>query len=98
MTDRPGRAPALITDAPISYEQLASRKRRYALITGLRIPCMIAAVVFASTPWLAATPLLVSLPLHWMAVLLANDRLPRRPERPHRYRAIATNSRPAIIR
>lgn len=88
MTDRSGRAPVLITDAAMSYEQeLAIRKRRYAIMMGLRIPCMIAAVGLASIPWLAITLLLVSIPLPWMAVLIANDRLPRTVERPHRYRS-----------
>lgn len=87
MTDRSTRAPVLITDAAISYEQeLAIRKRRYALMMGMRIPLMSAAVVFVSIPWLAITLLLVSIPLPWMAVLIANDRLPRTVERPHRYR------------
>ena len=86
MTSR-ASAPVLITDAALSYEQeLAIRKRRYALMMGMRIPLMILAVVFASIPWLAVTLLAVSIPLPWMAVLIANDRLPRRTGHVHRYR------------
>ncbi|MBW0102853.1 DUF3099 domain-containing protein [Pseudonocardia sp. KRD291] len=85
---RPSTAPALITDAPMSYEQeLVIRKRRYALMMGMRIPLMIAAVVFVSVPWVAVTLLLASVPLPWMAVLIANDRLPRKAEKVSRFRS-----------
>lgn len=78
--------PVLITDAAIPYEdELAVRKRKYALTMSLRIPMMLAALACASIPWLAATLLLASVPLPWVAVLMANDRLPRRAENPHRY-------------
>lgn len=84
---RPSTAPALITDAPMSYEQeLVVRKRRYALMMGMRIPLMIAAMAFVSVPWVAVTLLLASVPLPWMAVLIANDRLPRKAADPHRFR------------
>lgn len=79
--------PVLITDAPLSYaEELRIRKRRYALTMGLRIPLMIAAAAAASVPWLAVGLLALSIPLPWMAVLIANDRLPRRAEDAHRHR------------
>ncbi len=78
----------LITDAARSYEDdLATRKRRYALTMGMRVPFMILAVVFYDTPWLAVTLLVLSVPLPWMAVLIANDRLPRKREKVNRYRA-----------
>ncbi|MET0190043.1 DUF3099 family protein [Pseudonocardia sediminis] len=88
LSHRPSTAPVLITDAPMSYEEeLAVRKRRYALMMGMRIPLMIAAVVFISVPWVAVTLLLASVPLPWMAVLIANDRLPRKVEKVNRYRS-----------
>lgn len=55
--------PELITDAPISYaDELAARKRRYAVMMGMRIPLMVAAVFLVSTPWLAASLLVLSIP------------------------------------
>ena len=66
--------PVLITDAPVSYEQqLAARKKRYLLMMGMRIPCLLAAAACYSIPWLAVTFLALSVPLPWMAVLIAND-------------------------
>jgi Protein of unknown function (DUF3099) len=80
--------PVLITDAQRSYEEeLAVRKRRYAVMMGMRIPCMVLAAVFYETPWLAVSLLVLSIPLPWMAVLIANDRLPRKSEKVHRYEA-----------
>jgi Protein of unknown function (DUF3099) len=81
-----GVDPVLITDAPMSYEQeLAARKHRYKIMMGMRIPLMILAAVFYSTPWLAVSLLVLSIPLPWMAVLIANDRLPRKREDSNRY-------------
>lgn len=80
--------PVLITDAARSYEEeLATRKRRYALMMSMRLPCMVLAVVFYQTPWLAVSLLVLSIPLPWMAVLIANDRLPRKREEVNRYRS-----------
>jgi hypothetical protein len=80
--------PVLITDAARSYEEeLAVRKRRYKIMMGLRIPCMVLAAVFYQIPWLAVTLLVVSIPLPWVAVLVANDRLPKKAEDVNRYEA-----------
>ncbi len=80
--------PVLITDAARSYEEeLKVRKRRYAVMMGMRVPCMVLAAVFYQTPWLAVTLLVLSIPLPWMAVLIANDRLPRKRETVNRYQA-----------
>ena len=80
--------PVLITDAARSYEdELRTRKRRYALMMGMRVPCMVLAAVFYNTPWLAVTLLVLSIPLPWMAVLVANDRLPKKAEDVNRYQA-----------
>ena len=85
--------PVLITDAARSYEEdLRVRKRRYALMMGMRVPCMVLAAIFYETPWLAVTLLIISIPLPWMAVLIANDRLPRKSEKVNRYEA----DRPAL--
>lgn len=78
--------PVLITEAPMSYEQeLAIRRRRYGIMMGLRIPCLVLAAVFYNTPWLAVAFIVVSIPLPWMAVLIANDRLPRKSSTFRRY-------------
>ncbi|HYH33210.1 MAG TPA: DUF3099 domain-containing protein [Pseudonocardia sp.] len=80
--------PVLITDAARSYEEeLAVRKRRYKIMMGLRIPCMVLAAACYQIPWLAVTLLVLSIPLPWMAVLVANDRLPKKTESVNRYQA-----------
>jgi hypothetical protein len=80
--------PVLITDAARSYEEeLAVRKRRYKIMMGMRIPCMVLAAMFYQIPWLAVSLLVLSIPLPWMAVLIANDRLPRKSEPVNRYQA-----------
>lgn len=67
--------PALITAAEPSYDdQLRSRRIRYSIMMGLRIPCLIIAALLYQTPWLAITVAALSIPLPWMAVLIANDR------------------------
>ena len=85
--------PVLITSAAPSYEdQLSARRRRYALMMSLRIPCILLALLFAKIWWLALILILLSVPLPWMAVLIANDRPPRKAESPQRLRP----SRPAL--
>ncbi len=88
--------PILITDAQASYEEdLATRKRRYGIMMGLRIPCLVLAALFYQTPWLAATLIVASIPLPWMAVIIANDRLPRKAAKFSRYRDEPTD-RPSL--
>jgi hypothetical protein len=80
--------PVLITDAARSYEEeLAVRKRRYKIMMGMRIPFMILAAACYQIPWLAVSLLVLSIPLPWIAVLVANDRLPKKAEDVQRYRA-----------
>jgi hypothetical protein len=80
--------PVLITDAALSYEEeLATRKRRYKIMMGMRIPFMVLAAVFYQIPWLAVTLLVLSIPLPWIAVLVANDRLPKKTESVNRFKA-----------
>ncbi len=79
--------PVLITDAARSYEEeLAVRKRRYKIMMGMRIPFMVLAAACYQTPWLAVSLLVLSIPLPWVAVLVANDRLPKKAEKTSRYR------------
>lgn len=76
----------LITGAAPSYDdQMAARKRKYALMMGMRFPCLILAGVFYNTWWLALIFIVVSIPLPWIAVLVANDRPPRKAEKVNRY-------------
>ncbi|RKT69688.1 DUF3099 family protein [Saccharothrix variisporea] len=78
--------PVLITEAAPSYEeQHAARKRKYAIMMGARIPCLALAMVFYQTWWLALLFLVLSVPLPWMAVLIANDRPPRKSEKANRF-------------
>ena len=81
--------PVLITEAEPSYDdQQAVRRRKYAIMMSLRIPCLvIAAVVFQVWQlwWLSLIIIAISIPLPWMAVLVANDRPPRKHEDSHRF-------------
>lgn len=78
--------PVLITEAEPSYEeQHAARKRKYMLMMALRFPCLVLAGVFYETWWLAMGFIVLSIPLPWIAVLIANDRPPRKKEEVNRY-------------
>ncbi|MCI4676282.1 DUF3099 domain-containing protein [Candidatus Mycolicibacterium alkanivorans] len=86
--DDDGR-PVLITAAAPAYEeQHRARVRKYLTIMSFRIPALILAAV-AYGIWhnglISLAIIAVSLPLPWMAVLIANDRPPRRAEEPRRY-------------
>ena len=82
--------PILITQAQVSYdEEFAARKKRYSLIMACRIPCLILAGVFGiyfQWPWVAVAFIVLSVPLPWVAVLIANDRPPKKAEKANRYR------------
>ncbi|MFV2100231.1 DUF3099 domain-containing protein [Micromonospora sp. LOL_024] len=79
--------PILITDASRSQgDQLTSRQRRYVVMMGVRVACVIvgAILVGAQAPllwlWLPMVALgMVLIP--WIAVLLANDRPPKEQHR-----------------
>ena len=82
---RRGDAAVLITAAEPSYaEQYAIRRRKYAILMSARIPCLVLAGIFYQTWWLALTFVILSVPLPWMAVLIANDRAPRKVEHVNR--------------
>lgn len=69
---------AVITQAePSQDEQLRARRKRYMLTMAMRVPLLILATVFYHQLWLSIPLLLISIPLPWMAVLIANDRAPR---------------------
>lgn len=65
----------VITQAEMSYDdQLRQRRKRYVILMGLRVPFLIAASALYQTPWLAILIIVLSIPLPWCAVLIANDR------------------------
>lgn len=68
-------ARALITDAVTSPEQnRQSREKQYAILQGLRLPFILAAIWASWMSWwvLAAILFVVSVPLPWIAVVLGN--------------------------
>lgn len=82
--------PVLITEAAPSYDdQHAARKRKYAIMMAMRLPFLILAGVFYETWWLALGLVLLSVPLPWAAVLIANDRPARKSEEVNRYQRSA---------
>ena len=86
--DDDGR-PVLITAAAPPYEvEHRERVRKYVTLMAFRIPALVLAAIVYGT-WhnglIALLILLLSVPLPWMAVLIANDRPPRRAEEPSRY-------------
>lgn len=86
--DSTSQRPVLITAAAPSLEdQHRARVRRYLFIMSFRIPALLlAAWAYGQFGALAAIIIIgVSVPLPWMAVLIANDRPPRRKDEPSRY-------------
>jgi hypothetical protein len=78
--------PVLITAAERSYDdQHAARKRKYLIMMGMRLPFLFAALAFYNIWWLALTLIALSIPLPWIAVLIANDRPPRKAEKVSRF-------------
>jgi hypothetical protein len=102
--DDDGR-PVLITAAAPAYEdEHRARVRKYVILMACRIPALILAAV-AYGVWenglVSLAIIVVSVPLPWIAVLIANDRPPRRAEEPRRYAArrtplFPTAQRPAL--
>ena len=86
---RPRRPePVLITEAEVSQtEQAAHRRRRYALTMGIRVVCLILAAVFYKVVWLMLILAVLGTVLPWIAVVMANDRPPKKRERVNRYEA-----------
>jgi hypothetical protein len=86
--DDDGR-PILITAAAPAYEvQHRQRVRKYLTIMSFRIPALILAAVAYGT-WhnglISLAIIAVSIPLPWIAVLVANDRPPLRADEPRRF-------------
>ncbi len=86
--DDDGR-PVLITTAALSYEaEHRARVRKYLTLMAFRIPALILAAMAYGAWHNGLVSLLIvaaSVPLPWMAVLIANDRPPRRSDEPRRF-------------
>ena len=86
--DDEGRPVLITAPAPAYEEQHRARVRKYLTIMSFRIPALILAAV-AYGIWhnglISLAIVAVSIPLPWIAVLIANDRPPRRAEEPRRY-------------
>lgn len=95
------RHPVLITAARKSLaEEQHERIVKYSLLMGCRIPCLLIAGYTYSiweTAWISLSIILISVPLPWMAVLIANDRPPIKRPKPQRKMPPASNA-PALPR
>jgi len=81
--------PVLITEAAPSLDQQhRDRVKRYMILMGFRIPCLVlAAGAYGlwSNALISLAIIGVSIPLPWIAVLIANDRPPRSKDEPSRW-------------
>lgn len=82
-SDRQAAVPVVTGAEPSQAEQLRSRQKRYLLMMGLRLVCLLAGAVAYSVKlvWLIPICVVGMVVLPWMAVLLANDRPPLKPSR-----------------
>lgn len=96
--DDKGR-PVLITAAAPSYEvEHRTRVRKYLTLMAFRVPALILAAIAYGAWHNGLISLLIvaaSVPLPWMAVLIANDRPPRRADEPRRF-DVARRRIPAV--
>lgn len=102
--DDDGR-PVLITAAAPSFEvQHRQRVRKYLTLMAFRIPALVLAALAYGAWHNGLISLLIvaaSIPLPWIAVLIANDRPPLRADEPRRFDArrtplFPTAERPAL--
>lgn len=83
-----GDHPVLITEAaPSRLEQHDARKRRYIITMAVRAVCLILATVFYQTLWIMGIFAILAIILPWIAVMVANDRPPKKSRNVHRFRA-----------
>ena len=87
LKDRPDQ-PVLITEAqPSRTDQFNARRRRYVLTMLLRVVCLVGAALTYRIPWLMAILAVTAVVLPWVAVLIANDRPPKKAQKVNRYTA-----------
>ncbi len=96
--------PVLITEAePSLAEQTAYRKKRYAITMAVRGVALVLAAVFYQVVWLMLIFAVLGIVLPWVAVLMANDRPPKKKLAVHRYtpprpdRILEAPPRPRVI-
>lgn len=93
--DDEGR-PVLITRAAPPYEEEhRQRVRKYLTLMSIRVPALIFAAVAYNiwqNGWISLAIVAASIPLPWMAVLIANDRPPRRADEPRRFDGAARHT------
>jgi len=80
---RPGNShqrAALITEAPVNAnDEYDHRRKRYLVMMTIRAACIVgAACTFHVSGWLAAAFVAAAAVLPWAAVLIANDRPPKK--------------------
>lgn len=99
---RPRRSePVLITEAQASrLDEHAARKRRYTITMIIRAVALVLAAIFYQVVWLMAIFAFLGTVLPWIAVVMANDRPPKKKQQVNRYDARpdrVLESRPARI-
>ncbi|GAB2735590.1 hypothetical protein GCM10027174_05700 [Salinifilum aidingensis] len=68
--------PVVITDAaPSLAAEQRVRKRVYAVLMAVHLAGFVAAALLAHIWWLAVVLILITVPLPWIAVVIANNRL-----------------------
>ncbi|MCZ2849309.1 DUF3099 domain-containing protein [Modestobacter sp. VKM Ac-2978] len=80
--------PVLITEAePSQVDQHAARKKRYAITMAIRgVSLVLAAMTYTYSIWLMAVFAVLGTVLPWVAVVMANDRPPKKKIDMNRYR------------
>ena len=80
--------PVLITEAePSQTDQHAARKKRYAITMAIRaLSLVLAALTYQYSLWLMAVFAVLGTVLPWIAVVMANDRPPKKKLDVNRYR------------
>ena len=80
--------PVLITEAePSHFDEQAARKKRYVLTMACRMVAVVLAVVIAPVGiWFSAVFIVLGTFLPWVAVMMANDRPPKKKLDVNRYR------------
>ncbi|MHA6798132.1 DUF3099 domain-containing protein [Bounagaea algeriensis] len=68
--------PVVITDAaPSLAAEQRVRKRVYAVLMAVHLTGFVVAALFVHVWWLAVVLIMVTVPLPWIAVVIANNRL-----------------------
>ena len=96
--------PVLITEAePSLADQHAARKKRYVITMAIRGVSLVMAAVFYQTVWLMLIFAVLGTVLPWIAVVMANDRPPKKRLDVNRYvaprpdRVLESSTPPRVI-